>query len=688
MTDPVPPKAASWDSYNNPFQTGLGPATSHAAEWTSLSSTSQWGQPVIDSTQPPIRRKQRKARQHRRRHVPVGPAGVWFQQQQQHDPSTKGKADDIGGQSSGGDRQDAHDDEGAMDFSQIPKPANNSASETGGLNLSFSSNAWFCMQCDLNLVIPSLPPYLLEAERRSILRRYLPDEYMLLPELEEIGGRWKTDRKLLVVVQTIQSLTDNLWTITVTDETGATAAAWIQPRLVTEEQQRPQPAYIRPGYVWLLDRNTTTTLLVLDDNHSTGMQQQREQPQAPGNVQLRRMLLISEANILRVWTLAQSKEVSDEQYVQWIENRQTLTSQAMEHARRSHPGSGVDGHSSRAGAGDVDDDEEEEQEEEEWSWEEGEPTAKSAASLSINDISSRRHNRAAAAGRETRLQALHPNHREHQQHTTVSIQADSYLRARIDNGTSDSQERGTAVNCMSPLLSPEPSASQQSNFSHFACPSSKKKSPLKAVSNRLDQPKKDQPAQEKLSQADTSPASRILGATSNAENGNKASLHNATHRQPRLRESPIPTTDQGEDKVVDVTISGHAEASESSTVPPHTSCSQVFSQKATKRRRKRRSTANRTAQNAPSKVWTTNDSSILAMFDDDDDDGIDGEEDLATTPAERNNSPSEENHRADADSDTNTVQDKSEKKPIASLFQTSAFAGIDMDMNDLFEDDD
>jgi hypothetical protein len=201
-------------------------------------------------------------------------------------------------------------------------------------DLSLGSPAWMCMQCDLGLVLPALPPpdaSLASEEggdteqyRRDALRQCLPSEYLLLPDLVvPTSTEWKLrNRRIVVLVVAIQSLTDNLWTVKVTDETSAVVTAWIQPRLVREEQQRQQPKFVRPGLVWLLVNPT----LILVNNAGDGGNNRS----GADRDSLERMLLISEETIDRVWTPAQAKEISDERFVAWMEQRNVLSASIMD----------------------------------------------------------------------------------------------------------------------------------------------------------------------------------------------------------------------------------------------------------------------------------------------------------------------------------------------------------------------
>ena len=178
------------------------------------------------------------------------------------------------------------------------------------------------MQCDLQFVTPSLPAYLSESDRYTACRPHVPGHIYMIPEILAGQSDWKIahDRRLLVLVDAIQSLADNLWVAELTDETGAKMYSWIQPRLVQQEQQRQLPKYIRPGFVWML-RDATILLVTKeqeeDSSSSFGMHS--------------RMLLIGEQNIEQVWTPASGEEgISDADYIRLMERRNALTSSVNE----------------------------------------------------------------------------------------------------------------------------------------------------------------------------------------------------------------------------------------------------------------------------------------------------------------------------------------------------------------------
>ena len=273
-----------------------------------ISEWSEYSQPGAPPSNPfasqpaPRRPPRKKAKHHRRRHVPVGPAGVWFQQQQTGIPPRPQHVQE-------GDEKD--EEEVGIEFTQglltkVNRPA-------GGV--AFYSPAWISMQYRLKFVTPSLPAHLTQTERYTACRPHVPGNFYMIPEILAGQADWKfpSDKRMLVLVHAIESITDHLWVAELTDETGAKISAWIQPTLVQQEQQQQVPKYLRPGIVWML---SNVTLLLVS-------QETDEEEDLPTHS---RMLLVGEENIQEAWSPTSGEDdISDEDYIQWMEKRNALT---------------------------------------------------------------------------------------------------------------------------------------------------------------------------------------------------------------------------------------------------------------------------------------------------------------------------------------------------------------------------
>jgi hypothetical protein len=279
----LPPSNLYYGAYSSDYQ----PSASQIPLANSLATTNL-----------PVR--PRKAKKHRRRHVPAGPAGVWYQQRAQlleNNETYETNKQENYTQSLTYDEDDHDHNKKRFAFKQTK-------------HCKDVSSAWMVLQCHLQFVTPMLPAYVSTLERFALLRPHVPEEYLLLPQILNGAADFKFQpyHKLIVLVQTIHSLTDNLWTLTLTDETGATMEAWLEPNLV---QTRSQSLHsrTRPGLLLLV--RDATILLVPDPTE--------------------RMLLIQEANIERVWAPhGQDDQVSHDQRRNWIEQRLVLTARARE----------------------------------------------------------------------------------------------------------------------------------------------------------------------------------------------------------------------------------------------------------------------------------------------------------------------------------------------------------------------
>lgn len=299
--------------------------------------------------------KSKKATKHRKRHIPVGPAGVLFQQtqqQQQPRPGAKrqrvrGGADDENYGKNGNNTTEKHrpdenldsssDDEGSISTAarrnhehhhphQSPRTVSASA---------YTSPAWTAAHCVLQLCTPSYPFHWTSLQKYEALRPQLPPEYLLIPELRNGAADWHMapSQKLLVQILTVQAVTgsnDHLWTVTMTDESGATLQAWLSPEWVRHEQQQTLAQQkIRTGSLWLLEncavqliasnQHSITNISAEEDDEDEEEEQQQQQHD--------RMLLVALENVVQVWH--SNASVTNDEYIQWMEARNALTANMM-----------------------------------------------------------------------------------------------------------------------------------------------------------------------------------------------------------------------------------------------------------------------------------------------------------------------------------------------------------------------
>ena len=164
----------------------------------------------------------KKATKHRKRHIPVGPAGVLFQQtlqqrqsskrQQQQRASGGGRNEDAAQRGhpnadENGDNDDDDNDEGA-DYASSSgyspshhqhnsnhhsnRRGGSSSGRGGGADVSAcTSPAWTAAQCALQLSTPSCPFHWTTAQKYAALRPHYSEPYLLLPEVLAGKADWK-----------------------------------------------------------------------------------------------------------------------------------------------------------------------------------------------------------------------------------------------------------------------------------------------------------------------------------------------------------------------------------------------------------------------------------------------------------------------------------------------------------------
>jgi hypothetical protein len=253
---------------------------------------------------------QKKAKCHRRRYAPVGPAGVLFQAQREQLNAKNGSI------ASNSMNEESHEEERGIEFTQ--GIAENTKTPTSGV--VFYSRAWVDMLCHLQIVTPMLRSYLSIEQRYMTIRRFMPPKFVMILEILRGQVDWKLPpgKSLLVLVHSIDARSDNtLWVVELLDETGAKISAWIKPRFVEQEQKLPK--FVRIGMVWMLKEVT----LLLDSSPGGDNKVTSEANE------YRRMLLIGEQNIESVWSPPANEEDSDTadpRFIEWMEKRNTLTS--------------------------------------------------------------------------------------------------------------------------------------------------------------------------------------------------------------------------------------------------------------------------------------------------------------------------------------------------------------------------
>ena len=192
--------------------------------------------------------------------------------------------------------------------------------------------AWQAMQRSLDITTPYLPLHTRGnlQKRYELLRPHLPKNCILLPEILNGSHDLKmihSDKYLCVWVDAVEERNSHhgIWTVELTDETGATIRAWMEPNFVKEELQKAQKGdgvgIVRIGVVWMLSDLSMIAINNTNSNNSN---------------EVERMLVVSGKRILKVWTpesdRAQNQPLEEEdspeaqrKYLDWMEKRNALT---------------------------------------------------------------------------------------------------------------------------------------------------------------------------------------------------------------------------------------------------------------------------------------------------------------------------------------------------------------------------
>jgi hypothetical protein len=241
----------------------------------------------------------KKAKSHRKRHVPPGPVGIWFQTQQ---ATTKQRTSNAAS---------------LLSEDRLPSRSQDSASENNSnktcIDMSFSP-VWTTAQQELNICTPYLPTWNNDPKQRyHWLRPHLPPNYILLWEILMGKHDFSTPKEnlLLVLVHSIESHTlYNIWVVELQDETGLTVRAWMEPRYVMEQMNLPgESSTIRPGVLWML---SGVSMMVQANEYEE---------------KLERILLVGGRHISKSWTPEEAKEKdshdqsSQVDFLDWMEKR-------------------------------------------------------------------------------------------------------------------------------------------------------------------------------------------------------------------------------------------------------------------------------------------------------------------------------------------------------------------------------
>jgi hypothetical protein len=231
-----------------------------------------------------------KAKSHRKRHPPPGPAGVWFQAKQQSDSKDQEEGDLL--------FKNHH----SRLKEALPPP-----------DVTIHP-AWMIMQMQLPLLTPYLPPYASILERYEVIRALIPSNYMLLPDLDHVPvGVVDNNQSLLALVNAIHINASCDCTVELLDETGTKVNAWMAPSSMSRRGNESDP--VRIGVVWKLQQfsimPSTNSRLLNNEN---------------------RWLLVEISNIVQYWM--PPRESCDEVYLKWMEKRHAIPNNFLSHRNK------------------------------------------------------------------------------------------------------------------------------------------------------------------------------------------------------------------------------------------------------------------------------------------------------------------------------------------------------------------
>ena len=294
----------------------------HPAPSSSQGSTSTY---IATQPPPPCKSKTR-----RKRHIPPGPAGVWYQAKQHIAAgNTRSKATTS---ATNDDDNNDNDDDDAL-YNSTDKHASSRRRYPGNHEPLPAPDvtihpAWMLMQLQLpRLLTPYLPPYATTAQRYASLRPVVPNEYIFLPELlpddtpltalspTKTFDDEQDSPKLVVLVHAVHSHASCDWTAELHDETGTAILAWIAPSLVMKERDTPDK--VRAGVVWCLQG-----LSILPTMTNTTGSNRGNTSSSGTNLIESKCLLVQEASIIQYWVAP--KEVSPRVYLDWMQKRHAL----------------------------------------------------------------------------------------------------------------------------------------------------------------------------------------------------------------------------------------------------------------------------------------------------------------------------------------------------------------------------
>jgi hypothetical protein len=308
---------------------------------------------ILASPSPPITTMGKKPK-HRLKHVPPGPCGVWFQatqakkKQRRNSNGNHHDNDNLGRRRPSSILDDASVEETPrgpvpLDHTQHPREDGSPEKDQPSHHHHHDPpSAWQVMQSDTGVTTPYNPtPWTTMSEHESVsfsssryevVRSNLPDHYVTLWEIVRGDHDMKLSPhqrlRVLVHAVNVSNRHNDIWTVDLRDDTGASIKAWMEPGLIQEQLRNSsgmdeEMSMVRPGLVWMLrgcsmiirpsTTTTTTTALVTGSSRNNSLSEER----------LERILLVAREHIEKIWYPEGKKRDMGSTLVEQTQNSQS-----------------------------------------------------------------------------------------------------------------------------------------------------------------------------------------------------------------------------------------------------------------------------------------------------------------------------------------------------------------------------
>lgn len=263
----------------------------------------------------------RKATNHRKRHIPSGPAGIFFQQQEFYNQgnTTKPGIDRLSHQEVN-TRNVSDSTLSTFDPHELGSSQGKTVARAASTAATQYSTSWMKMQLEFRIKTPSLAPTLSPLQRYHRLREFYKN-YSLIPDVLEMGTSWKLSLPLLVLIEHVYT-SPTCWTVQATDETGYRVLLWLDPSWVHETFYKAESmSVLEGGTTWKIENAT----VVLSSEKNDPMDE-NEDPFSHNDNHIQRIVLVGKDNLMQSWTASQDEKCNQQIYLQWMEQKSQLSS--------------------------------------------------------------------------------------------------------------------------------------------------------------------------------------------------------------------------------------------------------------------------------------------------------------------------------------------------------------------------